>query len=100
MNLSPILLQMKSAKKTTVQLHSYDFQTADTWHCSVEGQADGIAYKILGAGETPAKAVEDAHGKWLRVTGQLPELVGALPPPDPSTYVDVESTPVDDEIPF
>ena len=100
MSMSLQMLQMKSAPKCAVDLHSFDFQAKDSWTCTAEGQNDGIAFKIIGVGDTPAAAVDECHAKWLKLTDRMPELIGALPAPTDYQNADHMVEPIDDDIPF
>lgn len=79
------LLQMKNSPRASVWLFSTE--GAAYWNCHVSGEHDGLKFEIKCTGDNLAEAIASAFEKWSRVTGQMPEFAGALPP-------------VDDEIPF
>ena len=94
------LAQMGMDKTSEVQVFKFKYSA---WKVMAEGSHDGTAFKVTGEGDSLDTATNECHNRWLRITGLMPELIGALPPPDPSSYQDADHmiTPqVDDDIPF
>lgn len=95
------LIAMK--QKASVQLYSYSYHT--DWYCTVESKDQELMFKINTEGHTPSEAIDLAYERWLKLTGAVPEFIGALPPPAPEEYQDAEhmvviDDEVDDDIPF
>ena len=101
-NIAYKLTAMASIKNADVYIHKFSYSE---WMCRAEGNNDGLGYKIESKGDTVEEAVDAAFTKFLRITGAVPEITGALPPPalpDDSIEGDHFITPsqVDDDIPF
>ena len=107
MNATLKLAQMGSPRPN--KLFVYKGMNSDKWLVEVEGTTDGMSFKAEGSGSTLEEATNECHRRWLRFVDKLPELQGALPPPEgqaPTDYQDADhmvrpSKPgFDDDIPF
>jgi len=82
------LIQMGSGPKTKVWVYKAEFGT--DWTVEVEGNNDGMAYKATGGGKTFPEAVDECHRRWSRFADQMPEIMGALPPPPADDFQEAD----------
>ena len=98
------LTQMGNAPKGEVTLLKMNYGAS--WHCTAQGQNDGMQFKASGDGDTASDAIDACYTRWLKLTDALPEIMGRLPAPetedahDGDSMIQPQASTTFDDIPF